>query len=111
MVSVDSRIITSFDFPVGIMDVVKVSKLDKTYRILVDSKARLFAKEIANAESSRKLAKVVKKYVANGKISVTMHDGHTMFADNKVRVGDTLAVSLPSYKVEDVLKLDNGVRC
>ena len=111
MVTVDGRIITDFDFPVGIMDVVKLAKLNKTYRILVDSKARFFPKEVSESDGQKKLAKVVKKYVANGKLAITTHDGHTMLANNDVHVGDTLSLSLPDYKIAHLLKLENGVRC
>ncbi|MBU0533024.1 30S ribosomal protein S4e [Candidatus Micrarchaeota archaeon] len=112
LVQVDGRIRISEKFPVGLMDVVSIPKSDSNYRIMVDRKGRLFPLEIGKEASSTKLLKIVKKHTLKGaKINVMFHDGKNMIADNHLRVGDSVLVSLPVAKIKNHLKREIGARC
>lgn len=110
MVSVDGKIRTDVAFPVGLMDYVTFA--DKKYRITVDSKARLVPVEISESEAKKKIMKVVgKNTITKGKIMIRLHNGRTMLADNNVKVGDSLVLSVPEFKIEKILKLEKGTKC
>lgn len=109
-ISVDGTARADPSFPVGFMDIVSFA--DKNYRIGVDSKARLVPIELPASESGRKIMKVVgKNSVPGGKFMIRLHNGRVMGADNNIRVGDSVIVSVPAWKLEKVLKLDKGARC
>ncbi|MBI5223106.1 30S ribosomal protein S4e [Candidatus Micrarchaeota archaeon] len=112
LVRVDHRPRTDVRFPVGLMDVVRFDTADKFYRIIVDSKGRLIPVEIKKAEADSKLLKVVGKNVLKGgKISLALHDGRNLFADNHINVGDSIVFSLNDGKLKSTIKLAPGAKC
>jgi small subunit ribosomal protein S4e len=112
MLEVDGVPRTDEKFPVGLMDVVSFPKAGKHFRMMVDSKGRLFPQEITKEESSHKLVRVVNKHtIRGGKITLTFHDGKNMVSDNHVRVGDSLMLALPGAKLKTHLKREKGSRC
>ncbi len=112
MLEVDGKARTDEKFPVGLMDVISFPRSAKHFRIVVDNKGRLVPHEIGTEQSARKILRVTKKHtVPGGKISLTFHDGRNMLADNHVRVGDSVVVSLPKAKMEAHLKRGKGARC
>lgn len=101
-VRVDGRIIRDHAFPVGLMDVVYIDKLNKPYRILPSSKG-LIPHPISPEEAQFKLRKIIgKSTVKGGHIQLNMHDGYNML----IRVSDPRNPIEDQYKVHDVLKMD-----
>lgn len=112
LVEVDGRVRTDEKFPVGIMDVIAFPKGGKYYRVIVDWKGRLVPMEISKEEAASKIVKVVgKRTIPGGKLSVNFHDGRNMVADNHVKVGDSVVVSLPKAQLKAHLKSQKGARC
>ncbi|MBD3209841.1 30S ribosomal protein S4e [Candidatus Micrarchaeota archaeon] len=112
LVLVDGRVRTEEKFPVGLMDTVSFQKGKKAYRLVVDYKGRLFPMEISAKDASKKLAKLVGKHtIKKGKVNITLHDGRNILADNNLKVGDSVMVSLPAAKIEDHFKREKGARC
>jgi small subunit ribosomal protein S4e len=107
---VDGKPRTDAKFPVGLMDVVSFA--GKNYRMVVDWKGRLVPLEIAAAHANSKILMVVgKRTVKGGKIFVSFHDGRNMAADNNIKVGDSIIVSLPKVSMVKHLKSETGARC
>jgi len=112
LVEVDGRVRTDIRFPVGLMDVISFNKLNKHYRMLVDWKGRLVPMEIGKEEAASKIAKVVgKRTIRGGKLTITLHDGKNMVADNHVKVGDSVVLGLPKGELKQHLKSQKGARC
>jgi small subunit ribosomal protein S4e len=110
LVKVDGTARTDAKFPVGLMDVVSFA--DKSYRMVVDWKGRLVPIEITGERASSKIVKVVgKRTVQGGKICISFHDGRNMLADNNIKVGDSIVVSLPKVSMVRHLKSEKGARC
>lgn len=108
---IDGKKIHNIRFPVGLMDIIGVPKKKLTMRVQLQD-GRLFPKEISHAAAKLKLCKVIgKKSVAGGKIALATHDGRTLVADNDVKVGATIRMEIPKFKLKDVLPLSPGVKC
>ncbi len=54
---------------------------------------------------------VGKNTIKKGKIMIRLHDGRVMLADNNIKVGDSLILSIPEFKIEKVLKLEKSAKC
>ena len=97
-------------FATGIFDIISIEAQKKKYRILLDKKGRLVAKEIDAKTKDFKISKVVsKRIVKNGKIEITTNDGFTiMLEKEQINVNDSLKLSMPKQKIEEVYSLAKG---
>jgi small subunit ribosomal protein S4e len=99
---VDGKIVKDETYPVGLMDVLSIEKLNKHYRILPDSHHGLILHEIPEAESTFKLCRITKKTtIKGGNIQLNLHDGRNIL----VRVKDPRKPKEDIYKRMDVLKI------
>ncbi|MHA1293254.1 MAG: 30S ribosomal protein S4e [Promethearchaeota archaeon] len=100
---VDGRIIRDRKFPIGLMDVLSIPKINKHYRILPDSHHGLILHEIEESESNIKLCRINNKTtVKGGHIQLNLHDGRNIL----IRVQDPKNPKEASeYKRMDVLKI------
>jgi len=99
---VDGKIVRDKTYPVGLMDVLSIEKMNKHYRILPDSHYGLILHEIPKAESAFKLCKIIQKStLKGGHIQLNLHDGRNIF----VRVKDPKKPKEDIYKRMDVLKI------
>ena len=96
-------------FPVGLMDTIAIPKIKKYFRVLVGKKG-LFLKEISEEESRKKICKIVNKTcVKKGKIQLNLHDGRNILVEKDVfKTGDSVLIELPSQKILDHAKLEEG---
>jgi len=103
LVYVDGRVITDYRFPVGLMDVLYIKRLDKYWRVLPYRK-RIRFHEITPEEARFKIVKiVVKKYAKNGWIQLGLEDGRNILF--KVKTDEERKEILEKYKTWDALKI------
>ena len=95
---------------VGIMDVVSIPKLKKSYRILIDYHGRLVPLPIKTEEATWKLCRVEgKTTIAGGKTQIHLHDGRNILVEKaEYKTGDVLKISLPDQKVMGTHKFTKG---
>jgi small subunit ribosomal protein S4e len=106
---VDGKRRTEYRFMVGLFDVIKVPAIKHSYRIILDQKGRILLAQIPEAESNIKVCKVVGKSILPGKkLQINLHDGKNVLSDVKVNVGESVVVSLPDFKIKEVLHLTPG---
>ncbi|MHA1478757.1 MAG: 30S ribosomal protein S4e, partial [Promethearchaeota archaeon] len=99
---VDGKIVKDKTYPVGLMDVISIEKMNKHYRILPDSHHGLILHEITEAESAFKLCRITEKStLKGGHIQLNLHDGRNIF----IRVKDPRNPKEDIYKRMDVLKI------
>ena len=99
---VDGKIIKDKNYPVGLMDVLTVEKINKHYRILPDPHYGLLLHEIPEEESTFKLCRINQKTnVKGGHIQLNLHDGRNIL----IRVNDPRSPKEDIYKRMDVLKI------
>jgi len=125
LVEVDGKIRTDANYPAGLMDVVKLAKVNETFRVLYDVKGRYVLHELKDAkEASMKLCRVNNVSKANkatighnpfqsGQPGVvpflSTHDGRTIrYPDPVIKKHDTVQVDLKTGKITGYLKFDAG---
>ncbi len=109
-VSVDGKVRRNPNYPVGLMDVIKLSENGESWRVFYDQKGYILVDEIDDEENDFKLGKVVGKHpYKGGKLQISFHDGKTIIGDfEDVDIGDTLKLSLPELEVEKHVKCEEG---
>ena len=106
-IKIDGRIRKDPNYPVGLMDVVEITKTDSVYR-LVPSKTLLTPIVIPEKEKNTKLCKVInKKSIDKDNFQYSLHDGRTLNTNSStnVPVGSTFKIELPSQKLEKIIEL------
>ncbi len=109
-VLVDGVVRKEYRYPVGLMDVIEVPKLDEHYRLVFNTNGRFSLITIKKEESKLKLLRIVKKTVIKGgKLQYTFHDGKNIIADKfEGAIGDSVLFDLVKKSVNKVLKLEKG---
>jgi small subunit ribosomal protein S4e len=107
-IHVNGEIRKKDDFPVGLMDVISIPDIAKSYRVLPSYKG-LILNEIGNEESKFKISRIEDKtVVGSGNIQLHLHDGSNIIvkiADPKnpqedvYETLDTLKISLPEGQI------------
>lgn len=109
-VMVDGRIITDDKFPVGLMDVVTISKTGQSYRMLLDTHGRMKLTAVSPEEAKVKLVRIQNKsIVKNGVFQLNLHDGRNiLIPKDQYKTGDVLKIELPSQKILKQIPLKEG---
>ncbi|MEM4647759.1 MAG: 30S ribosomal protein S4e [Candidatus Pacearchaeota archaeon] len=99
-IRIDGRRVKSYKDALGLFDRLYLPKIDKYYTLILNKKNKLklieLPKEIANIKPLKiKNKKMLKK----ARIQVTFHDGRTMFADNELKVGDSVLFDIENKKI------------
>ncbi|MES2153884.1 MAG: 30S ribosomal protein S4e [bacterium] len=111
-VMVDGRVVKEPKFAVGFMDVVTVVKLGKSWRVVVDEKARLRLAPIESAQAAWKLVQIDDKTtVSGGRTQLNFHDGRNLLVKkDDYKTGDVLRMELPSQKILGHFPLKEGAQ-
>jgi small subunit ribosomal protein S4e len=109
MVKVDGRIRRDHRFSVGLMDVVNIAGINKTFRMLPKRRQGLSLVQIEERESAYKLCRITgKETIPGGQIQLALHDGRTILVSGKeqaqkpeeaYQVGGAVQVSLPGQRI------------
>jgi small subunit ribosomal protein S4e len=107
---VDGRVVRSYKYPVGLMDVISIPNLNLQYRVLLNRRGKLEFVKISKEEAKFKLARIENKTtVAKGKIQLNLHDGRNiLLKKNKYNSGDVLKLSIPDQKVQTCYTFEAG---
>lgn len=113
-VYVDGNIRTKDDFPIGLLDVISIPDVGKSFCVLPSYKG-LILKEISSEDAKFKLCRVEDKTVVRkGQVQLHLHDGSNIlvkiadFKNPQEDVYDTLdtvKISLPEKQVLEHIKL------
>ena len=105
-VLVDGKRRKDHRFIVGLFDVISFPDLKKYYRLVLDQHGRIIVQETTVEESSIKPCKIIgKTSLSGGKIQFNFHDGKNIITDQKAKVGDSVLLQLPQFKIKEVLPL------
>ncbi|MFH0972317.1 MAG: 30S ribosomal protein S4e [Candidatus Micrarchaeota archaeon] len=111
---IDGKIRRNTHFGVGLMDVISIPKIKKYYQVFtIGGRLRLI--EVDEADSKLKSCRIVNKTpIAGNMVQLNLHDGKNIVIEreeDRFRVGDTVRITIPGYKVEAFLKLEKGAHC
>ncbi len=109
-VLVDKVARTDYKYPIGLMDVIDIPKLEESYRVVYNKKGRLNLVSINKSEADLKLLRIIRKtMVKGGQLQVTFHDGRNMLAKKfDGNIGDSVLFDLNKKTVGKILKLEKG---
>lgn len=99
-VQVNGKICRKDDFPVGLMDVISMSDMNKYYRVMPSHKGLVLA-PISKEEANVKLARVEDKTIVRGGVQIALHDGSNML----VKVADPKDPKEVTFDTFDILKI------
>ncbi|HUR68071.1 MAG TPA: 30S ribosomal protein S4e [Candidatus Thermoplasmatota archaeon] len=110
-IQIDARVATSHKTPVGLMDVVSVPKMQKNYRVVIDSHGRVVLSEIAANQATWKFCRVQNKTVIKGgKLQLNLHDGRNVIVkESNFKTGDVVKLNLPDQKIVGHLSFGSGM--
>jgi len=116
LVKIDGRIVTNANFPVGLMDVVEIADINKSYRILPHELHVLMPFEMKKTSQVSKACQIMgKSTIKGGIMQLNLHDGRNIRLpkeegiDNKYKTKDTIIISLPSQKVVNHFPFKKGM--
>jgi len=90
-----------------LFDVIKIPKLDKSYRMVFDEKGRYVPIEIE--DDDLKLYKIVNKtMVRGGRIQLNLFDGTNILAGNEYKTKDSILMKIPEKEIVDHLPFEIG---
>jgi small subunit ribosomal protein S4e len=105
-VLIDGKKRKDYRLPVGLFDVISFPNIKKNYRILLDKKGRLIIKDVNAKESGFKPCKVINKTILpKNKLQLNLSDGKNIITNKKCDVGDTVLLTLPDQKIQEIFKL------
>ncbi len=113
-VVVDGRARKDPNFPIGLMDVIEIPKINKYYRIIPYEKKGLLPLEINSSEKDFKLCKIINKTMLKGNVlQLNLHDGRNILIKKSeseeeeilkpedFKTKDTLKISIPDQNILD----------
>ncbi len=112
-VLVDGRIRKDHRFPVGLMDVITIPKINKAYRVLPSKHHGLILSEISEDLAKFKLCRIENKTTLKGNIcQLNLHDGRNIRVSaeetNNYKTKGTLKISIPDQAIIDYYPLEEG---
>ena len=118
-IEVDGKAQSEEKFPVGLMDVVSIPEIERTYRI-VPSRKGLILHQIEEETAGFKLCRIENKtFVDGGHIQLNLHDGRNVIIQVKnpkdseediYKTLDTIKLNLPSQEIAGYIKLAKGAQ-
>jgi len=125
LVEVDGKPRTDINYPAGLMDVIRLNKINEVYRVLYDVKGRYVLHELKDQkEATFKLCRVMNVSKAkkgtighnpfmSGQAGVipflVTHDGRTIrYPDPLIKKNDSVVYDFKSGKITGILKFDVG---
>ena len=110
LIQIDKKVRRNPKFPCGLMDVIDIPRMNKSYRLLYDVKGRFTLVKLKQKENEFKLCRIQKKFIGPNKICyLTTHDGRTLkFVDPEIEINDTVKLNLKTGKVVDYYKFRVG---
>jgi small subunit ribosomal protein S4e len=97
------------NYPVGLMDIIELPLTKKSYKLMISTKGKLFAKELEKSED--RMCRIEGKTIlANKKVQLNLFGGENIIIDkDEYKVGDTIKLDVKDRKVKGSVVLSKGV--
>jgi small subunit ribosomal protein S4e len=108
-VLVNGKIVRDHKMPLGLFDIISIPKLGKNYVVIFNEHKKISLEETKNID--QKIYKVVgKKILAGKKQQINLFGGVNILSNEKLKVNDSIIVSLKDNKILKVLPLKEKAR-
>jgi small subunit ribosomal protein S4e len=108
-VFINGRKITDYRNPLGFTDVLSLPRINKYYRLVIDTNGILRLIDISKEEASLKIVKIIGKTFVKGKLQLNLIDGRNVFFDKQhYKVKDSLLLTIPEQIVKEHLSFEKG---
>jgi small subunit ribosomal protein S4e len=85
--------------------------LGKFYRLTLSERGKFSLEEIKEADSGKKVSKIMNKRILNGKkTQLNLMDGRNVISEVKCRVNDSVVINFKKNAIEKVLPLEEKSR-
>jgi len=106
-VNVDNTRTKDYRLGVGLMSVISMPKIKKSYRMILNKKGSLELIDIKEEESKLKICKITSKKARKKGFQIGLFDGRTLIVEkNDLKVGDSLLIEVPSQSIKKHLKFE-----
>jgi small subunit ribosomal protein S4e len=108
-VLVNGKLIIDTNFPVEILDVVTLPKINKNYRAILSKTKKMVFEEILDKDAEKKVYKVLCKKIVNGKkTQLNLSSGLNILSEEIVETGDSVELNLKTKKIIKRIKFEKG---
>ena len=99
----------------GFLDVISIPSIEETYRMTIDKKGMLKAKEITHEQAGELILKITgKSKIKDGKVQINTLNGFNIILPDteakKYKIGDTVIFSIKDKKIKHHLSLEKGAQ-
>lgn len=95
-------------YPVGLMDLINIPSIQKTYRVFPDKKG-LTVLEVGSNENTKLCRINDKRTLKKNVFQLNLHDGRNLLtSENAYKPGDSLLISLPGQEIVKHYQLKPG---
>ncbi len=110
LASINGKTVRDYRYPVGINDIVSINGI--SYAVGINKLGKATFDKLEGSEAEMPF-KVVRKYKANGKLLLQLHDGRNIDAGKfaNASINDSILVAVPSGEARSVLKLEKNAKC
>lgn len=106
-VLVDGKIRKDTKFGVGVMDVIEIPTLKKSWRVTPKNGFTLV--ETSGNDSKLKICRIAnKKILRGGKVQLNLNDGKNILSKDKHTTRDSIVIEIPSHKIIETIKFEKG---
>lgn len=116
LVKIDGRVVTDPNFPVGLMDIIEIDRINKYYQMLPHQQHVLMPYEISAPDKLTKFCQIKGKTTVKGDIlQLNLHDGRNILLpkeegiEKRHRVKDVIEISLPGQEIVSHLPFKEGM--
>lgn len=109
LVFVDGRVRQNPKYPVGLMDVIELKKMNKAYRMLLDKNGKLVCVQESKEKSGLKPLRVMSKKNLGDTIQINLFAGRNIITEKTdVKTGDTIILTMPEQKENGVIRFEKN---
>jgi len=107
---VDGKHRKDYKFPCGLMDVITITPMKQSYRLLFNERGKLTLVPTKSSESGWKLCRIENKtIIKDKKTQLNLHDGgNTIVEKDEYKTGDVVKISFKDNKIQDTYKFEKG---
>jgi len=110
-VLINGRVVNNEKFPVGILDIVTIPKIKKSYNIYINEKKKFDAEEMKENTKSQVYKVVNKTVLPKNKVQLNLFNGrNVLHEDKKVKVNDSVVLDLEKGKILKHLPIKEGAK-